>query len=237
VALLLPVLVTTDPSAGAQSQQVLVTVRTTPALPAANTDVKVSVRITGCPPSDAQVEIYLTTDDGATSSAALMERSAAITSLVFRAHADIVLSKAVEGWYGVRVVCGSFRPARRPMANTTFAVGANPTKESRVVGTSVAERGTIRLEGDGCPGTAVEYAVDQVELHDGPFVVAGTIPVAADGSWGGDVTMPDYVVPGSVEIKRRCVLKNQRGETISIAYPSGNDVTVTPAPSTTTAAG
>ncbi len=234
---MLPLLVSTDLPAGAQSQQVLVTVRTSPALPAANTDVTVSIRITGCPPSDAQVEIYLTTDDGATSSAALMERSAAVTSLVFRAHAKIVLTKAVEGWYGVRVVCGSFRPARRPMANTTFAVGPNPTKESRVIGTTVAARGTIRIEGDGCPGTAVEYAVDQVELHDGPFVVAGTIPVAADGSWGGDVTLPDFVVPGSVEIKRRCVLKNQRGETISITYPSGDDITVTPAPSTTTTGG
>ena len=233
--LLVPVIVTTEPSAGAQSQLVLVTVRTRPALPQPGDDVTVAIRISGCPPGDAQVELYLTTDDGATASAALMARSPAITSLVFRAHANVVMPNAIEGWYGVRVVCGAFRPARRPMANTTFAVGANPTKQSRLVGTSVQARGTISMVGNGCPGPTVEYAVSQVELHDGPFVVAGTIPVGADGNWSGDVRIPDSIVPGSAQVKRRCVLQNQRGQTVTIDYPPGPDLLVTPAPPPTTA--
>jgi hypothetical protein len=186
----------------------------------------VKIRITGCPPGDALTEVYLTTDDGTASASALMARSQAITSLVFRAHADLVLKKAIEGWYGVRVVCGTFRPERKPMANTSFAVGAKPTKQSRVVGTSVTVGGSIRLEGDGCPGSKVEYQIVSTGLRVGPFVPTGELPVAADGTWGGDVTMPPAIGPGSAEIRRRCVLKNQLGDNVSINYGDSSEISV-----------
>lgn len=213
------------PSA-AQSNRVLVSVRTEPVLPQPGVDVSVKIRITGCPPGEALTEVYLTTDDGTASTSAVMARSPAITSLVFRAHADLVLKKAIEGWYGVRVVCGTFRPERKPMANTSFAVGAKPTKESRVVGTSVTVGGSIRLEGDGCPGTKVEYQIVSTGLRVGPFVATGELPVAADGTWGGDVPMPPAIGPGSAEIRRRCVLKNQLGDTVTINYGDNSEISV-----------
>jgi len=210
----------------AQSSRVLVSVRTEPVLPQPGDDVSVRIRITGCPPGDAVAEIYLTTDDGTASTSAVMARSPAITSLVFRGHADLVLKKAIEGWYGVRVVCGTFRPERKPMANTSFAVGAKPTKESRVVGTSVTVGGSIRLEGDGCPGSKVEYQIVSTGLHVGAFLPTGELPVAPDGTWGGDVTMPSGVGPGSAQIRRRCVLKNQLGDTVTINYGDSSEISV-----------
>ena len=218
--------------ADAQSRLVLVSVHTEPALPQPGQDVTAKIRINGCPPGDALVEIYLTTDDGVSSDAALMARKPAITSLVFRAHADVVLTNAVEGWYGVRVVCGSFRPERKPMANTSFAVGARPTKESTVAGSSVAVGGSLRVEGTGCAGTTVEYQVAQATLTPRPFEATGTFPVAADGSWGGDATFPPSITPGSATIRRRCVLQNQLGETVTINYRGGEQIMVLAAPTT-----
>ncbi|HKY15512.1 MAG TPA: hypothetical protein VJM33_11360, partial [Microthrixaceae bacterium] len=126
VTALVPAL-TTD-RAAAQAELVTVSVRTSPEIAEPGDDVTVQVRATGCPPGGSIVEVYLTSSDTASVAAALMAREEPPSTLFFRVYAEIELPNAVEGWYGVRVVCGQFRPERKPMANTTFRVGANPTK-------------------------------------------------------------------------------------------------------------
>lgn len=221
------------PSAGAQAENIRVTVRVEPETPDPGDDVSVQVRVRGCPPGDARVEAYLSTTDGATQSAALMGRAPLITTMFYQAHATIALPKAIEGWYGVRVVCGSYRPDRVPLPNTTFAVGAKPSKRSQLIGNSVIEGGVLRLEGDGCPGSKVEYQVAQTGLHAGAFIANGELATNADGTWGGDVTFPVTLAPGAAEVKARCVLQNRYGDVVTINYGGQTQVTVLRAPETT----
>ena len=225
VVVLLGIVVATPSSA--QATFVTVKVRTTPALPQPGDDVSVKVRIQGCSPGPALVQIYLTSDDGATVAATLMAQQDAGTSLMWRTVSEIALPQAIEGWYGIRVVCGAFRPARAPMANTFFAVGANPTKQSRLLATSVAPGGTLRMEGNGCPGPTVEYDVGQSGTTTGGFRASGNIPVGPDGTWGGDIQFPANLVPGTAQVRSRCVFQTAAGDTVYINYGGGTEVTVT----------
>ncbi len=221
--------------ASAQAEIVRVVVRVEPESPAPGDDVSVKVRVRGCPPGDARVEAYLSTSDGASQVAALMGRAPLITTMFFQAHATIALPQAIEGWYGVRVVCGSFKPARVPMPNTTFAVGAKPDKTSRLIGTSVIQGEKLRLEGNGCPGTQVEYQVIKAGLGAGGFTADGSIATNADATWGGDITFPGSLSPGAAEVRSRCVVTNRYGDIVTINYGERNPVTILSAPATTVA--
>ena len=213
----------------AQARYAQVDVRVSPTDPQPGNDVTVQARISGCVPGGTTVEVYLTTSDGASASDALMARADASTTLLFRTKAVVTVPKAPEGWYGVRVVCGQFRPARGPMANTTFAVGANPTRESTLSGDEVTKGGgVLRFSGDGCPGTAVEYDITQNGLHSSPFVPDGLIPVAPDGTWGTDLLFGDDAHPGATEVRARCVIPAKFGDTAYIYYGLRR-ITVNPA--------
>jgi hypothetical protein len=220
-------------SAGAQAAPVHVTTRTEPAVPDPGDDVSVKVRATGCPPGGALVEVYLTSTDGGSTAAALMARNEARSTLFFRVKTEVELPKALEGWYGVRVVCGQFRPPRLPMTGTTFRIGVNPDKEMRVPVTEVIEGRTIRIEGNGCSGTTVEYAFSQSGLHVSPFAPQGTIPVNPDGTWGADVVAPIDLAPGKAEIRARCGLVNQFGDQVWINYGGLVEIDVLRAPEVT----
>jgi len=208
----------TPTPAGAQARYAQVDVHVRPSDPQPGDTVTVETRISGCVPGGTTVEVYLTTSDGASGSDALMGRADAITTLLFRTKASVSLPNAPEGWYGVRVVCGQFRPARGPMANTIFAVGANPTKEATLSGNEVTRGGTLRFTGDGCPGTAVEFDLTPTGLHAAPFRAEGLIPVAPDGTWGTDLLFADNTSPGPTEVRARCLIPAKFGDTAYIYY-------------------
>ena len=231
VAGLAPAAAPVEP-AGAQAAPVNVSSRTVPAVADPGEDVKVKVRATGCPPGGALVEVYLTSNDGGATSAALMARNEARSTLFFRVKTEVDLPKALEGWYGVRVVCGQFRPARLPMTGTTFRIGVHPNKEMRVPSPQVVEGGSIHIEGDGCTGTNVEYSFSQSGLHSLPFTPQGSIPVNLDGTWAADVVAPIYLSPGKAELRARCGLINQFGDQVWINYGDAAEVDVLRAPVT-----
>jgi hypothetical protein len=219
--------------AGAQAAPVQVTSRTEPEIPDPGEDVTVRVRATGCPPGGALVEVYLTSGDGASSVAALMARNEARSTLFFRVRAEVELPDAIEGWYGVRVVCGQFRPARVPMSGTTFRIGVNPTKTMSVSATQVIDGGSFRIDGNGCPGDNVEYSFSQNATHVNPFTPQGALLVNADGTWGGDIIAPPGLLPGRAEIRIRCGLINQFGDQVWINYAGELEIEVLPGPEVT----
>lgn len=223
------VLTSSTPAHG-QANLVTVLVRTDPPLPDAGDDVTVAVRIAGCPPGVTDAEAYLSSDDGVTATATLMARAQARTSLLWRTRAIIELPDALEGWYGVRVVCGSFRPARGPMANTYFLVGTDPTKEIRLGGTEVVEGGTLPLSGTGCPGSAVEYSITQAEVRLGPFIPQGRIPVNPDGTWSAEIEFPEALLPGPAEVRARCLFRNSLDLEVEINYGGSIPVRILRAP-------
>jgi hypothetical protein len=207
-----------SPSA-AQAAYVTVSVHTDPPTPQPGDDVSVTVRVASCPPGGSVVELLLTDPDDATStSATVMAESAARTTLLWRTRAVLELPSAIEGWYGARVRCGTFVPEHVPMANTYFAVGANPTKRASLSANRVVEGGSLRFEGDGCPGRTVEYDVENYLGHARSFVPTGTIPTRPDGTWAGDVRFPVDLVPGRVTVSARCAVRNQFGDTVYVSY-------------------
>jgi hypothetical protein len=225
------------PPAGAEAAYVTVAVHTDPPDPQPGDDVAVTVRVASCPPGAGVVELLLASSDQANrTSAAVMAESAARTSLLWRTKAVLQLPDAIEGWYGVRVRCGTFVPPHVPMANTYFAIGANPTKRSALSGTEVVEGGTLHFEGNGCPGPAVEYQVQQFTGRTSSFVPSGSIPTNPDGTWGADILFPAQLPPGRATVTARCTIQNRYGETVYISYGQPLDVTVLRAPDAATAA-
>jgi hypothetical protein len=214
------------PPVGAQAAPVLVTSRTDPEVPEPGQDVTVRVRATGCPPGGARVEVYLTSGDGASATAALMARNEARSTLFFRVRTEVELPDAIEGWYGVRVVCGQFRPAPLPMPGTTFRIGVRPTKTMSVGATQVIAGGTIPIAGNGCPGDNVEYSFSQDALRVNPFNPQGTLPVNPDGTWGGAIVAPASLLTGPAEIRVRCGLINQFGDQVWVNYGGQLEVEV-----------
>lgn len=215
------------PEATAQAKYVQVAIRTTPIRPQPGDDVRIDARITGCVPGGTTVELYLTTSDGVSAADALMARSDAKTTLLFRTKAVLSLPQAPEGWYGVRVVCGTFRPRRGPMANTTFAVGADPTKESKLSADTVTKGSTLKYEGTGCPGPGIEYQITQTGLQAAPFRADGLVPTNRDGTWGFDLLFPTSLSPGQTEVRARCVLAARYGDTAYIYYATRTLTVVT----------
>lgn len=217
---------TSPTPAGAQSAYVSLDVRVSPSRPEPGDDVTVTARVTECPPGATLVEVLLTSSDLNSTSAALMAESLARTSLLWRTKAVIELPDAIEGWYGIRVQCGTFVPDHVPMANTYFAVGANPTKEARVWGERVEEGKTLRYSGTGCPGTTVEYEVKSYNGRIGTFIPDGTISVAPDGTWSADIPFDISLTPGPTSVRARCTILNRYGQTVYISYGRPSIVTV-----------
>lgn len=212
--------------AGGQAAYVSVDVRTTPAIPQPGDDVAVTVRVGQCPPGATLVQVLLSSSDAATTSAALMAEALARTSLLWRTRAVVDLPDAIQGWYGIRVQCGTFVPGHIPMSNTYFAVGANPSKEARLSADTVEEGRTLTFSGTGCPGPTVEYEVQQYTGRTGTFVPAGTIPVGPGGAWSAEILFSEELPPGLATVSARCTIVNRYGQTVYITYGRPIDVTL-----------
>ncbi len=202
----------------AQSRPVNVEIAVSPDRPRPGDDVTVEVYVIGCPPAAFDVEAYLVSSDGSTQSAALMARTTARPTLLWGSRATVVIPDALEGWYGIRVQCGSFRPPRLPMSNTTFSVGSNVTKQSTTDVREVPVGGTFNYLGNGCPGSIVDYDVTQTERRQTAFEADGSFDVEQDGTWGGEVTLDDAIIAGSADIRARCSVVNQYGEIVYLYY-------------------
>ena len=212
--------------ADAQAARVHVSVRTSPALPAPGDDVAARVSISGCPPGGALIETFLTFDDGASQTSVRVARTAAQSSLLFSSNTVVQLHAAIEGWYGVRVICGDFRPARAPMTNSLFLVGATSTKTALVSTPNVVQGATFGYHGTGCKGARIEYSMYQVERNATPFTITGTIPVQADGTWLANLAVPSNLKPGPARIRARCVNELASGDKAYVYYSPDQDVTV-----------
>lgn len=216
----------TAPPAAGQARLVNALVRTLPERPEPGDDVTVIVGVDGCPVGAVTVELYLTSSDGATQAATLMARAAATTNLLRRTRSVVDLPVALEGWYGVRVLCGNFRPPKEAMANTLFAVGAKPTKESNIAGDHVLPGETLPFSGNGCPGADVEYDISGGARWPGPFVADGSIPVEPDGTWATDLLFPADTSPGPASVRARCVTRSPYDEELYIYYGGMTEITV-----------
>jgi hypothetical protein len=222
--------VATSGLGGAQAAFVNAIVRVNPALPQPGQDVAVSVRVTGCPPGAADVQVLLAADSSSGVQGALMADGAARTSLLWRTKARIVLTNAPQGWYGVRVQCGDFRPAQIPMANTTFAVGAVPVATMTLGARTATQGGTVALSGDHCPGTSVDYEVLPFGHTREAFLPTASLPTQADGTWSAQITLPLGLDPGPALVRARCVEVNQLGVTVYSSYGTPLDLRIQPAP-------
>lgn len=209
VAVLLLVLAGAVP-AGAQAAPVTVSVRIDPEVPEPGADVTVGIRVRNCPPGSVRVEVFLTSNDGVVESAALVERQEIASTLFFRARTAILLSDASAGWYGVRALCGGFRPPRRPLANTRFAVGPTSSVPFTVDGSEVPSGATLGVRGTGCAGGTVELDASQPSLSAGPFGADVEVAPAFDGSWAGDV--PFAMPPGPGQVRARCRFPTRFGD-------------------------
>lgn len=220
--------------AAAQAKLVNAWVRTFPPKPEPGTDVTAVVGVEGCPTGPVTVEIYLTASDGSGEASTLVARAAATTSLVHRTRAVLSLPQAIEGWYGARVLCGTFRPPRSPMANTYFAVGTKPGKEARLADQQADIGTTVNYAGNGCSGAIVEYDIRQGDAVSAAFQVDGTIPVRADGTWSADIPIGTDLRPGTASIRARCILTDASGQRIEVYYGRASSLTLlAPVTSTT----
>ena len=217
------------PFADAQARQVFASVRTSPPVPEPGDDVSARVSISGCPPGAALVETFLTFSDGATQTSVRVALTAANSSLLFASTAVVSLPAALEGWYGVRVICGDFRPARAPMTNTMFVVGPRPTEQALLDTPTVAQNATLAYHGDGCHGARIEYSVSQISRNASPFLVTGSIPVQLDGTWSGAVGLPLGLKAGQARIAARCVHELPSGDKAYVYFPGDDEFTVTAA--------
>lgn len=202
----------------AQARNVLVAVRTTPALPRPGDDVTARVTIDGCPPGGVVVETYLHTTDGITPADTLMTRVNSQSSVLWRTRVDAAINGAFAGWYGIRVICGAFRPPKEPMANTWFAVGAGVERPSNLLAPTVAAGATLRYQGSGCPGPSVEYQLYQGGRRTLPWDTTATIPTDPGGTWGADVAFPATLDPGEALVRARCVVSSPFGQTTYVYY-------------------
>jgi hypothetical protein len=220
---------TSSSPGSAQAAFVNASVRTDPPLPQPGQDVSVSVRVTGCPPGDTDVQILLAADAPGGVDGALMADAPARTSLLWRTKARIELTDAVQGWYGVRIQCGSYRPPQTAMANTAFAVGADPVATMSLSARSVNQGGSVTLSGDGCPGPSVDYEIAPRATVGEVFIATASIPTQADGTWSGQVPVPTQLDPGPVLVRARCVEVNQLGLTVYVSYGTPLDLRIEPA--------
>jgi hypothetical protein len=217
-----------SPHAGAQAQAVTVSTRTTPDFPKAGDDVTVRVRANGCPPGNAVVETYLVSSDETSRSTALITHQEFPTTLFFQLSAEVQLPHALEGWYGTRIVCGQFRPAREPIANTYFRVAPDPSKKMAVFATQVHRGGPMSLTGTACPGTTVDVGFSQSPIRAVNFKSSANLQVNPNGTWGGAITVPNILAIGRTRILARCSLTTAVGEQVWINYDDDVFVDVLP---------
>lgn len=229
----LTVLPATATSSAAQARTVRVDVSTRPARPVGGDDVTVRIRIRGCEPGPVQAEVYLLSDDGLSQNPVRMADAAAVTSLWFRSNARIQLPAAADGWYGVRVICGNFRPPRGPLPNTTFAVGADAQRTWRLSAAAVPQGGSLRVEGTSCRGPRAELQIREPGLVEAGFQSSAQYVPDAAGNWSGDVTFPAALPLGPIEVRARCVVTNGEGDEGYVPYLGLTTVTVLRAETTT----
>lgn len=207
----------------AQARAVTAIVHTNPPQPQPGDDVAVEVTVEGCPPGPVTAEIYLTTSDGRTQQSELMTRQPARTTLLWRTRASLELEKTIAGWYGVRIICGSFRPAKEPMTNTLFAVGASVRHRAQL---AVTDQSDLRVTGDPCVGTSVEYVIVDALRGRGSFDPDGSIAVNAGGTWSADIPAGEGVEPGIVSLRLRCVSSNRFDRPVFVYYERTNEVVI-----------
>jgi hypothetical protein len=217
-----------SPHVGAQAQAVTVSTRTTPDFPKAGDDVTVRVRANGCPPGNAVVETYLVSSDETTRSTALITHQEFPTTLFFQLSAEVQLPHALEGWYGTRIVCGQYRPARQPITNTYFRVAPDASKKMAVLTTQVHRGGPMGLTGTACPGTTVEVGFSQSPIRAVNFKTDASLPVNANATWGGSITVPSILQIGRTRVRARCSLMTAGGEQVWINYDDDVFVDVLP---------
>ena len=191
-------------AASALASGVTVAVRTAPRLPAPGDAVAVTATVTGCSTGPITVEIYLSTAEASVASSGLMAEAPALQNLLGQHKAHLALPNAYEGWYGARARCGAFRPSRRPMPGTLFAVGSQPSRHLTVASTTLTLDDTLTVSGDRCPGASAELDLTQSTLANATFSAA--IPLAK-------------AEPGVAVLKARCIAPAPEGAgTVMIAY-------------------
>ena len=212
-------------AASAQASGVTVAVRTAPRLPAPGDAVAVTANVTGCSTGPITVEIYLSTAEASVASSGLMAEAPALQNLLGQHKAHLALPNAYEGWYGARARCGAFRPSRRPMPGTLFAVGSRPSRHLAVASTTLTLDGPVvamitafTVSGDRCPGASAELDLTQSTLANATFVADLTVPVNADGTFSAAIPLAK-AEPGVAVLKARCIAPAPEGAgTVMIAY-------------------
>lgn len=205
-------------AASAQASGVTVAVRTAPRLPAPGDAVAVTANVTGCSTGPITVEIYLSTAEASVASSGLMAEAPALQNLLGQHKAHLALPNAYEGWYGARARCGAFRPSRRPMPGTLFAVGSQPSRHLTVASTTLTLDDTLTVSGDRCPGASAELDLTQSTLANATFVADLTVPVNADGTFSAAIPLAK-AEPGVAVLKARCIAPAPEGAgTVMIAY-------------------
>lgn len=205
-------------AASAQASGVTVAVRTAPRLPAPGDAVAVTANVTGCSTGPITVEIYLSTAEASVASSGLMAEAPALQNLLGQHKAHLALPNAYEGWYGARARCGAFRPPRRPMPGTLFAVGSRPSRHLTVASTTLTLDDTLTVSGDRCPGASAELDLTQSTLANATFVADLTVPVNADGTFSAAIPLAK-AEPGVAVLKARCIAPAPEGAgTVMIAY-------------------
>ena len=205
-------------AASAQASGVTVAVRTAPRLPAPGDAVAVTANVTGCSTGPITVEIYLSTAEASVASSGLMAEAPALQNLLGQHKAHLALPNAYEGWYGARARCGAFRPSRRPMPGTLFAVGSQPSRHLTVASTTLTLDDTLNVSGDRCPGASAELDLTQSTLANATFVADLTVPVSADGTFSAAIPLAK-AEPGVAVLKARCIAPAPEGAgTVMIAY-------------------
>jgi len=174
--------------------------------------------VTGCSTGPITVEIYLSTAEASVASSGLMAEAPALQNLLGQHKAHLALPNAYEGWYGARARCGAFRPSRRPMPGTLFAVGSQPSRHLTVASTTLTLDDTLTVSGDRCPGASAELDLTQSTLANATFVADLTVPVNADGTFSAAIPLAK-AEPGVAVLKARCIAPAPEGAgTVMIAY-------------------
>ncbi|HPB45363.1 MAG TPA: hypothetical protein PLP95_05870 [Microthrixaceae bacterium] len=189
--------------ASAQAVPVSVVVRTSPERPVPGDDVDVLVTVEGCPVGPITAEVYLETADGAKRSAVRIARAAVDTSVTMRSTGAVRLPDAFEGWYGVRVLCGTFRPPRRSMTATLFHVRSSEAMTLQAPEVqSLSDAFT--MSGQRCPGGTVEWMVNSGFGGTTPFDPDGTVLVDDSGTWTVNAPWPEAITLGPMRASARC---------------------------------
>lgn len=217
----------TAPPASGQSQPVLVTVRSSPERPVPGDEVDITATIEGCPVGPVTAEVYLETSDGASSEAALVARAAATTDVLLRTRATVRVPDAVEGWYGIRVLCATFRPPRNSMANTLTRVRPSEPSLFSVVGDRLSLAEPPVLTGNGCPSGIVQYMFQNGTTFLAPFEAHGTLTASGDGTWSGAASWADDSVAGPITVRTRCVHGIDTAAPRYVYYPILRHLTAT----------